>query len=177
MMTKNWKLIASLALLGALAAPALGQEKGVALKQDDIKAEPFKDAKTIGTLRKGDSVVLLKKQAGWQEITAAPGKGWVRVLSVRKGASGGNAAAEISGVAGVATGRAGTGQVVGTTGVRGLGEEDLKSARFSEEELKKAESAAVTGNDARQFAAKGELAGRTVPWLPAPQAVTANGGR
>jgi hypothetical protein len=88
---------------------------------------------------------------------------------VRKGTGeGGGAAAEIAGVAGVATGRAGTGQVVSTTGVRGLSDEDLKGAKFNEAELKKAESAAVKPDDAKQFAAKGELAARSVDWLPVP---------
>ena len=91
----------------------------------------------------------------------------MRILSVRKGAAGGgSAAAEIAGVAGVATGRAGTGQVVSTTGVRGLGEEDLKSAKFNEEELKKAEAAGISADEAKQFGAQGDLAARQVSWLP-----------
>ncbi len=170
------KWVSLFALLWAMTSPALAQDQGVALKQDDIKAEPFKDAATVGTIKKGDSVSILKKQGGWLEITAAQGTGWVRVLSVRKGVAGGNAAAEIAGVAGVATGRAGTGQVVSTTGVRGLGEEDLKGARFSEAELKKADAAAITAKEAKQFAVKGELVARTVPWLPAPK-TTASEGR
>lgn len=154
----------------ALAAHGWAQEPGVAIKQDDIKAEPFKDAKTVGAVKKGETVTILNKQGGWLEIKAAEGSGWVRILSVRKGAAGGgSAAAEIAGVAGVATGRAGTGQVVSTTGVRGLGEEDLKSAKFNEEELKKAEAAAITADEAKQFAAQGDLIARQVGWLPAPK--------
>ncbi|HWH48728.1 MAG TPA: SH3 domain-containing protein [Burkholderiales bacterium] len=166
----------SIALLCVLATPALAQDQGVALKQDDIKAEPFKDAATVGAIKKGESVSILKKQGGWLRITAAKATGWVRILSVRKGASGGSASSEIAGVAGVATGRAGTGQVVSTTGVRGLGEEQLKEAKFSEEELKKAEAAAITAEKAKQFAQKGELVARAVNWLPAPQ-TNANQGR
>jgi len=153
----------------ALAAHAWAQEPGVAIKQDDIKAEPFKDAKTVGAMKKGETVTILTKQGGWLEIKAAGGSGWVRLLSVRKGAGGGSAASEIAGVAGVATGRAGTGQVVSTTGVRGLGEEDLKSAKFNEEELKKAEAAAIAADEAKQFAAQGDLTARQVGWLPLPK--------
>lgn len=176
MMKATWKWISLIALLWAMATPALAQDQGVALKQDDIKAEPFNDAATVGTVKKGDAVSILKKQSGWLQIKAAQGTGWVRVLSVRKGTGEGNATAEIAGVASVATGRAGTGQVVSTTGVRGLGEEDLKGAKFSEEELKKADAAAVTAEMAKQFAAKGELVARAVPWLPAPK-TTASEGR
>jgi uncharacterized protein YraI len=169
MRTRNGKWCALLALIWISAGTAWGQEAGVALKQDDIKAEPFKDANTVGALKKGEAVSILAKQSGWLQIKAAGGSGWVRVLSVRKGTGeGGGAAAEIAGVAGVATGRAGTGQVVSTTGVRGLSDEDLKGAKFNEAELKKAESAAVKPDDAKQFAAKGELAARSVDWLPVP---------
>ena len=151
----------------ALSAHAWAQEPGVAIKQDDIKAEPFKDAKTVGGVAKGETVTILDKHGGWLQIKAAAGSGWVRLLSVRKGtAAGGGAASEIAGVAGVATGRAGTGQVVSTTGVRGLGEEDLKSARFNEEEMKKAEAAAITADEAKKFAAQAELVARQVSWLP-----------
>ncbi len=69
-----------------------------------------------------------------------PGKGktgWVRMLYIRRGASGENASAatEASGVLGLATGRAGSGNVVAATGVRGLDEEDLKEAEFNENEF------------------------------------------
>ena len=156
--------------LMALTAQAWAEEPGVAIKQDDIKAEPFKDAKSVGAVKKGETVTILDKRSGWLQIKAAEGSGWVRILSVRKGtAGGGGAASEIAGVAGVATGRSGTGQVVSTTGVRGLGEEDLKSAKFNEEELKKAEAAGINADEAKQFAAQGDLTARQVGWLPVPK--------
>lgn len=149
-----------------LAGNALAQEQGTAVKPDDIKAEPFKDAKTVGAVKKGEVVIILGKQGGWMEIKAGAGSGWVRVLSVRKGAGGPGAASELAGVANVATGRAGTGQVVSTTGVRGLDDQDLKSAQFNEEEMKKAEAAAVAAEEAKSFGADGGLADRQVSWLP-----------
>ena len=170
----KWKWICLALLAGVVCAQAWAEESGTAIKQDDIKDEPFKDAETVGVVKKGESVGILKKQGGWLQIKAAQGSGWVRVLSVRKGTGGGSAASEIAGVAGVATGRAGTGQVVSTTGVRGLGEEDLKGAKFNEEELKKAEAAAIAAEDAKQFAVKGELMARSVAWLPVPK--SAGGG-
>lgn len=173
----KWKWINLIVLCVVVCAPARAQEPGMAVKQDDIKAEPFKDAKTVGAVKKGESVSILKKQGGWLQIKAAQGSGWVRVLSVRKGAGGGgSAASEIAGVAGVATGRAGTGQVVSTTGVRGLGEEDLKGAKFNEEELKMAEAAAIAAADAKQFALAADLTAQAVPWLPVPKSA-GGGGR
>lgn len=140
-------------------------EKGVALKADKLLAEPFADAKQLGKVAKGDAVTIQKKSGGWYHVKASGGQGWIRMLSVRRGE-----AAKTSGtkdLAALSTGRAGTGQIVSTTGVRGLSEEELKSARFDENELKKAESFGVSKNDAREFAQKGGLLARAFNYLAA----------
>jgi hypothetical protein len=159
-----------LVLVGALLlaiGTALAGEGGSALKADDLKAEPFRDAKTVGSLAAGDHVEILNKQGGWFRVKSAAGSGWVRMLSIRRGEArkGGNDAAEL---AGLASGRAGTGRVVATTGIRGLSEEELTAARYNEAELKKAESYATTRAQAQQFAASGKLAARKVEYLPTP---------
>lgn len=143
-------------------------ESGTALKSDDIKAEPFRDAKTVATLATGDKVDILKKDGGWYKVKSTKGKGWVRMLSVRKGdlRKGGS---DASGLLGLASGRAGTGKVVATTGIRGLNEEELKAAKFNEEELKSAESYGTSKEEAAKFAAKGKLAARSFDYLPAPK--------
>src|SRR3989338_9601292 len=101
---KNIKLcfaLGALLLSGALHAA----ESGTAIKKDDLKAEPFRDAKTMATLAAGDKVDILKKNGGWYQVKSAKGKGWVRMLSIRKGEArkgGGDA----SGVLALASGRA-----------------------------------------------------------------------
>jgi hypothetical protein len=149
--------------------PALAGNPGTALKTDEIKAEPFRDAKTVGSLATGDTVEILGQRSGWFQVQSAKGTGWVRMLSVRRGEAR-KRRGEVGEVFGLATGRAGTGQVVATTGIRGLGEEDLKAAKFSEIELKTAESFAATREEARKFAAEGKLGPRKVDDLPAPEA-------
>jgi uncharacterized protein YgiM (DUF1202 family) len=154
------------AWIGAVAA----QEAGVALKADEIKAEPFKDAKTVGALNKGDAVSILAKQSGWLRVKVGTKQGWVRMLSVRRGAAGKtDAGKELAGISGVATGRTGTGQVVSATGVRGLSAEELKAAEFDEAEVKRAEANAVAAADALQFAKSGKLVARTVAFLADPK--------
>jgi hypothetical protein len=157
-------------LLGALLlaiGTALAGEGGSALKADDLKAEPFRDAKTVGSLAAGDHIEILDRQGGWFRVKSAAGSGWVRMLSIRRGEArkGGSDAAEL---AGLASGRAGTGRVVATTGIRGLSEEELTAARYNEAELKKAQSYATTRAQAQQFAASGKLAARKVEYLPTP---------
>ena len=159
-------LLAAFLLAGGTA---LAGEAGTALKADDLKAEPFRDAKTIGSLTSGDSVEILKRQGGWFQVKSVKGDGWVRMLSVRRGEAR-KGSGDAAGLLGLASGRAGTGRVVATTGIRGLSEEELKAAKYDEAELKKAESFATSRGDAQKFAAAGKLAARKVEYLSAPGA-------
>ncbi len=147
---------------------AMAAESGTALKADAIRAEPFGDAKTVATLATGDKVDILKKQGGWLQVKSAKGKGWVRMLSIRKGDAK-KGSGEAAGLLGLASGRAGTGKVVATTGIRGLNEEELRAAKFNEQEVQLAESYAVKKADAKKFAAQGKLAARPFDYLPAAQ--------
>ncbi|MBY0576892.1 MAG: SH3 domain-containing protein [Gallionellaceae bacterium] len=163
-MTRLILTLAALLLSGALHAA----ESGTALKSDDLKAEPFRDAKTVATLTSGDKVDILNKDGGWLQVNSAKGKGWVRMLSIRKGDAH-KGSGDTSGLLGLASGRAGTGKVVATTGIRGLNEEELKSAKFNGEELKRAESYASSKPEAAKFAASGKLAARPFDYLAAPE--------
>lgn len=145
------------------AGTAQAQDKGVALKADKLVAEPFADAKQVGSLAKGDAVTILKKTGGWYQVKGKGPQGWVRMLSVRRGEAGKSSAAKD--VAAISTGRTGTGQIVSTTGVRGLSEEELKAAKYDEKELMKAESFVVSKADAGKFAQKGKLLARAVNYL------------
>ena len=160
------KIYALLALL--IMQPAWAAESGTALKADTIRAEPFADAKAVTALNAGDKVEILKKNGGWLQVKSAKGSGWIRMLSVRKGDAR-KGSGDAAGLLGLASGRAGTGKVVATTGIRGLNEEELKSAKFSETEIKLAESFATEKADAQKFAAQGKLAARKFDYLPAPQ--------
>ncbi|MFN0040002.1 MAG: hypothetical protein ACKVP2_10870 [Burkholderiales bacterium] len=160
-------------LFVCLGMPALSiaQEKGLVLKADSLLAEPFADAKKVGSLAKGVSVEILNKKGGWLQVKAAAAQGWVRMLSIRRGEAGkASGATELGGVAALSTGRAGTGQIVSTTGVRGLSEEDLKSAKFDAQALQKAESFGVSRAEAEAFAKAGNLTALGFDALPAPQA-------
>lgn len=162
-----------LLILALLATPAWAAKakvaatvtgNGSALKSDVIKAEPFRDAKTVGTLASGDKVEILNKDGGWLRIKSAKGNGWVRMLSIRK-AGAVKAADNAGGLLALASGRAGTGKVIATTGIRGLNEEELKTATFNAEQLTLAESYGVTRVQAQQFAAQGKLKARSMGYL------------
>lgn len=158
------KLFLTGILLCLTAQTGLAVEAGSAIKTDEIKAEPFRDAKTVGSLAAGDKVTIVKRDGGWMLISE-PKKGWVRMLSIRLGSDTTASGTKTSSVLALASGRAGTGNVVSSTGIRGLNEEDLKNAKFNEKELVLAESFIVNKKDAEQFAAKAQLKARSVAYL------------
>jgi uncharacterized protein YgiM (DUF1202 family) len=160
---------ASVMALGLLSIAAVAQESGVVLKDDVLRAEPFADAKTIGNIAKGAQVGILKKTGGWYQVRAGKTQGWVRMLSIRRGeATKADVGKEAGDLAALSSGRGGTGQIVSTTGIRGLSEEELKGAKFNEAQLRKAQSFAVSQADGQDFAAKAKLKVRKFDYLPEP---------
>ncbi|MES2013786.1 MAG: SH3 domain-containing protein [Pseudomonadota bacterium] len=151
---KHLLIAASLPAL-LLTQQVIAAETGSALKNDSIRAEPFTDAKLAGNITRGDSVEILKKQGAWLQIKTKKSTGWVRILSVKRGTT--SASNQSAGVLALASGRAGTGQVVSTTGIRGLSEEELKAAKFNEAEVKAMEGYTISADQGRQFANKGNL--------------------
>lgn len=155
-----------------LSISAWAGETGVALKDDSLRKEPYSDAATTGGVKRNDKIEILEKKGAWLRIKASGGSGWVRMLSVKRGTSSqGNTG---QGVLNLASGRSGTGQVVATTGVRGLNEEELKAAKFNEAEIKQMESHAASAETARQFAQAGGLQARKLDYLPDPAATSSN---
>jgi hypothetical protein len=148
--------------------PAVAAETGTALKDDAIRKEPYSDAQTVAALKLGDKVSILKKEGGWLNVKSAKGNGWVRMLSIRRGeAKKGKDVAE--GLLALKSGRAGTGKIVATTGIRGLNEEELRAAQFNADELKLAESYMSAPAEAQRFAGQGKLKPRSLDYLPLPQ--------
>lgn len=157
-------------LLLAFCMPLIthAAEMGTALKADSLRTEPYADAKTLSSLNKGDAVEILSKKGGWLNVKANGKTGWVRILSVKRGASatsGNNSASLLN----MASGRSGTGKVVSSTGVRGLNEEELKNATFNEPEVRKMESFQQSSEQANGFAKDASLKARPFEYLAAPQ--------
>ncbi len=160
-------MVASLPAL-LLTNISLAAETGSALKNDSMRFEPFSDAKVTGSFTRGESLEIIKKQGAWLQVKTKKTTGWVRLLSVKRGASS-SAGNQTSGVLAAASGRAGTGQVVSTTGIRGLSEQDLKAAKFNETEVKTLESYTLSADQGKQFATAGKLKTIAFANLKAPQ--------
>lgn len=150
------------ALLVVASAPAWAAPGGM-IKDDDVRAAPNATAKVLTRAAKGSVVEVVARQGGWTQIRVGGQTGWVRVLSVRGTVGGGASLSDA-----VALTQRRQGRVVAVAGVRGLNEEELKSARFDAGELAKLDRFAVNEADARQFARAGKLVARTVDYLPEP---------
>lgn len=166
-MNKHRGWLVALMLCAAMqSGMALAGEAGTMSKADDMKSEPFRDAKSVKALAAGEKLDIMSKQGGWFKVKAGKVTGWVHMLSVRKGDAK-KGANNVTGLLALSSGRAGTGKVVATTGVRGLNEEELKMATFNEAELKRTEANASSKADAAAFAKQGKLVARSFDYLPA----------
>lgn len=151
------------------AAPPAAVESGRVVIAESLMAQPFRDAKPLAQLPVGTPVQILQRQGGWYQVKSGTASGWLRMLSVRRAeAPKASLARDASSLLGLASGRAGTGTVVATTGIRGLDEEQLKSAAFSESGLAESDAFVVSEADAKAFAARGKLVPRTLDYLPEP---------
>lgn len=163
------RLLIVLFLLAGFFYPIESQasDPGVVVRSCQVMSEPFKDARSVTSLKEGDTVEILKRKGGWLQVSGKGKTGWVRMLYIRRGESGTQASAttEASRVLGLATGRAGGGNVVAATGVRGLDEENLKEAVFNEKELRTLKTFAASGKVAKAFAKEAGLKSQQVPYI------------
>lgn len=153
-------------LLGLLWPALCLAEPASMSKADSLYEKPFTDAKVLARLTARQAVDLQKRAGAWYQVKVDGKSGWVKMLSVRRTAPA--AVASSGSLSQVATGRAGTGQIVSTTGVRGLEEERLTEAPFSEAAVVAAERMRVDAATAVRAAQEAGLAPRPVPALPLP---------
>ena len=141
----------ALAVLVLAAAPAFAQETGYAVRETEVKKEPYSDAQTLGTLAEKAQVKVLDRQNGWMQIESGTQAGWVRMLSIRMDSSSSGFMSGLKSLFSVA--RTGSSGRTATTGVRGLDKEDIKNAKPNPDEVKKLAAFAASRSDAEKFAA------------------------
>lgn len=170
MINKGFKFGIALCTL-ILSGAALAMQNGVLIKNERIYVKPASNSASAGNLPRGSTVTVIARQAGWLQVSNGRTRGWVRILSVRTvGAQAGNRSTDYAGVAQMATGKRQPGRIVATAGIRGLSEEDLKSAHFDEQQLEVLSSYQVSAGAAQSFARQGQLMRQSVAYLPNPSA-------
>lgn len=143
---------------------------GTATLNTELKARPSIDAQTLTMLPAESAVTIIDRQGGWLQVVSGDTRGWVRLLHVSSQPPGsrGPTRQELEAAARVATGRAGTGNVVVTTGIRGLTEEQLRLAQANPEELERLDGYGVETAQAKAYAAAHQLERRQIPYPPDP---------
>lgn len=140
-------------------------------RDTELKDKPFVDAKTLKRLPARTSVAIVDRNGGWLRVTSGGQTGWVRLLHVSSQPVSGSSTSkqDLEAAAKIATGRAGSGNIVSTTGIRGLNEEQLREAKPSPEELKRLESYGVSKDQAAAYARANKLQRRQIAHLPEPR--------
>jgi hypothetical protein len=173
---------ALLALVFSLSGVATLQaaEAGRTIVAADLKQQPFIDATTVVNLPAGTGLEVLQRQGGWMQVKSGAGEGWLKMTAVKLGTA--TATQEKSGdglstlVNLATTGRSGSSGVTVTTGVRGLGQEELKNAQPNPEAVSKMESFTAARNETAAFASSAKLQSQTVEYLGTPVATSASTG-
>lgn len=168
-MTISWikllkRLVLGLAWAGCLGAAAQSLEVTTAT---ELRATPALDAKVLAKLAKGTKAERLGAQGGWYQVNSGGHEGWLRsthvrtVGAVRSAAATGAVTNPITGLMGMFS--ATTSTPTATTGTRGLTHEQLANAKPAPGEVRQLERFAVTGEQARQFAAGGGVVAHPFP--------------
>jgi hypothetical protein len=155
----------------AAAETAMAPTPGTTTRDTELKDKPFIDATTLKTLPAKTAVTLVDRSGGWYKIVTGGQQGWVRLLHVSSQPGGASASSkqELEAAAKLVTGRAGGGNIVSTTGIRGLSEEQLRKAQPSPAELQRLDSYAASPEQASVYAHAQKLERRQVAQLPAPK--------
>lgn len=170
-----------LALAFSLPAVALqAAEAGRTLVAADLKQQPFVDAATVVNLPADTVLEVLRRQGGWMQVKTGANEGWLKMTAVKLGtaaATPGKSGNSLSTLVNLATtGRSGSSGVTVTTGVRGLGQEELKNAQPDHEAVNRMSSFTAARNEAAAFAAGAKLQSQTLEYLAAPAATSATTG-
>jgi hypothetical protein len=150
-----------------VAAQALAQDSGFTVRKTEVKAEPFTDAGTVGSLAEKAQVRVVARQGGWMKVESPAASGWVRMLAIRTAA----AAETKTGDSGIGAlfnvARTGSSGTAVATGVRGLDKEQIQNAKPNPAELEKLSRFRAAKTDAERFAdGKPALKAQSVDYLP-----------
>lgn len=158
------RLLTALVAAVAMSSAALAASSTL-IRSQPLYASPSAASKALLTVPKGSQVEVQSRTGGWVQVSYQGHKGWVRLLSLRSGSSGGNALGDVVGLT-----QKRDNKVVAVAGLRGLDEEDLKHAHFNADELKRLDQYQASASGAERFAKQGMLSRRSVAFLPKPQA-------
>lgn len=128
------------------------------LSDQDLLAEPSPKAAAAGQGKKGQEVSVLAKKGFWVQVKAGEVVGWTKLNNVK-------AESSSVGLASLETARQASGNIVSTSGVRGLDGGDLEKAQPNPEEFAKLVAFMESKDSAAAFAKAGKLQTRTLDYV------------
>ena len=136
---------------------AAAAEPGYATRDVELKAAPAGSAAAVGTLQKGVKFEIVGEKGAWSQVKAGSLSGWALSFYVMKGepAAQTSMGQRLSEVWTLGSDR--RSETTATIGVRGLDEEQLRSAQFNAEELKRLEANSLPNAEGEAFAKQGRL--------------------
>jgi hypothetical protein len=160
---KQLLLLAAFLPLAALAA-----ETGYATRELELKVEPVASSTTTAKVPKNARVEILEEKRAWSRVKSGDATGWALSFYVMKGepapqVSTGRRLSEL-----FSLGTERRSETTATIGIRGLDEEQLKSAQFNAEELKRLEALGLPKGEGDAFAQRGQLVPQKVDYLAPP---------
>ena len=140
-------------------------EPATLLRASDLKAQPATDAATVTQLAADAAVDASERNGGWVRVKTQSGaEGWVKMLALRYGGPGVAKRGDSGLAQAVNVARSGASGTQVTTGVRGLDEADINTARPNPAELKKLEGYAESKDNSSRFAESGKLKARRIEY-------------
>lgn len=164
MVIRNLKrLVVATIALGTCFAGLLIAAPAKVVKDSSLKEKPSFKSPEIAKLTTNQNVEILQRQRGWYQISAQPSQqGWVTLLQVRFEASlKKSGSSDLSKFISL---RKGHSNVTATTGVRGIGENDIKNAKANFVALEQAKQFKVAPKDARFFAKQAALSSQSIAY-------------
>jgi len=129
-----------------------------------LLSRPAAGAQSTGSVRSGASAEIVERKGFWVQLRSGRVTGWTKLTSVvlAQGGAGRDVAA-------LASGRTGRGNVVSSSGGRGLDNgDDLTSATPNPAAVADLSRLAVSADAAGQFANAGGLRPRNIPYTKPP---------
>ncbi|HEY9148201.1 MAG TPA: SH3 domain-containing protein [Gammaproteobacteria bacterium] len=162
-----------LPLLAALlfSLPLQAQEQtATVLRDSPLRAEPFTDAATLGSIKAKSRITVLQRSGGWYQVRDSRARnGWLRMSSVRLGDGTSSTDGGDSGIGQtlrfLSTGRSGASGTTVATGIRGLDAADVANAAPDHAALKQLERYRVSATEAQNAARAVGLQSTTVSYI------------
>ena len=126
------------------------------LSDQEVLAEPKASSAPSGKVKKGQ-VAVLEKKGFWVKIKSGETTGWTKLSNLKADSSGSLGLPE--------TGRTGGGNIVSTSGVRGLDGGDLVNAKPDPAEFDKFKLQLAGKRQGDEFASSGGLSTRKISYI------------